>query len=75
MTPESQQPKKRHGNTLSRLGMAINALNLAKDVCSFPPAQAAFAAAGFLLATIKVLGLRFCGDGFQTYVSPGFCGQ
>ena len=57
MTPESQQPKKGHDNTLSRLGMAIDALNLAKDVCSFPPAQAAFAAAGVLLATIKVLGL------------------
>ena len=75
MTPEPQQPKKGHDNTLSRLGMAIDALNLAKDVCSFPPAQAAFAAAGVLLATIKVLGLRFCGDKFPTYVSLGFRGQ
>ena len=56
MASESQRPKG-HDNTLSRLGMAIDVLKFAKDACSFPPAQAAFAAAGVLLATIKVLGL------------------
>ena len=55
--------------------MAIDVLGLAKDVCSFPPAQAAFGATAFLLTTIRVRGHRFCGDGFPTYVSPGFHGQ
>ena len=74
MASESQ-PSKGHDTALSRLGMAIDVLKFAKGACSFPPAQAAFAAAGVLLATIKVLGLRSFGDGFSTYVSPGFRGQ
>lgn len=67
MVSESQQLRG-HDNTLSRLGMAIDALNFAKDVCSFPPAQAAFGAAGALLATTRVRGLRFRGDGFPAHV-------
>ena len=74
MASESQ-PQKRHDNALSRLSIAIDALNFAKDVCSFPPAQAAFGAAAFLLTTIRVRNLRFRDDGFPTHVSPGFRGQ
>ena len=74
MASESQPPKG-HDTALSGLGMTIDVLNLAKDVCGFPPAQAAFGAAAFLLTTIRVRGLRFCGDGFPTHVSPGFRGQ
>ena len=74
MASESQ-PQKGHDNTLSRLGMAIDVLNLAKDVCGFSPAQAAFGAAAFLLTTIRVRGLRFRDDDFPTHISPGFRGQ
>ena len=51
------QPPKGHDTALSRMGMAIDVLDLAKDVCGFPPAQAAFGAAAFLLTTIRVRGL------------------
>ena len=74
MASESQ-PQKGHDTALSKLGIAIDALNFAKDVCSFPPAQAAFGAAAFLLTTIRVRGLRFRDDGSLTHVSLGFRGQ
>ena len=53
MTSESQQPKGQE-NPLSKLSMAVNALNLAKDASGIAPAQAAFRAASALLTTIRV---------------------
>ena len=73
MASETQQPEGRDG-TLSRLNVAINTLNLAKDVCSIAPAQAAFGAASGLLTMIRVRGLRFYDDRFPTHVSPGHHG-
>ena len=43
-------------SALSRLNMAIDTLNLAKDVCSIAPAQAAFGVASTLLTMIRVRG-------------------
>lgn len=62
-------------SALSKLNVAIDALNLAKDICSVAPAQAAFGAASTLLAMIRVRGARFLGDRFQTWLSPGHHGQ
>ena len=43
-------------SALSRLNVAIDTLNLAKDICSIAPAQAAFGAASALLTMIRVRG-------------------
>ena len=53
MASTSQEPKGRDG-VRSALGLAIQALNLAKDACGIPPAQVAFATASVLLAMIRV---------------------
>ena len=53
MASISQRPKGRDG-ALSTLDVFIQTLNLAKDTCGIPPAQAAFGAASFLLAMIRV---------------------
>ena len=74
MTSETQQPEGQDG-TLSRLNVAIDTLNLAKDVCSIAPAQAAFGAASGLLTMIRVRILRICGDLFLKHVHPGHYGQ
>ena len=74
MTSETQQPEGQDG-TLSRLNVAIDTLNLTKDVCSIAPAQAAFGAASGLLTMIRVRVLRFCGDLFLKHFHPGHHGQ
>jgi hypothetical protein len=56
MDADSQRPKGRAG-ALSSLNMAIDALNLAKDVVDIAPAKAAFGSVSALLAMIRV---RFC---------------
>ena len=56
MTSETKRPEGQDG-TLSRLNVAIDTLNLAKDVCCIAPAQAAFGAASGLLTMIRVHGL------------------
>ena len=73
MASEAQRPEGQDG-TLSRLNVAIDTLNLAKDVCSIAQAQAAFGAASGLLTMIRVHGFIFCDDGFPTHVSPGHHG-
>ena len=62
-------------SALSKLNVGIDALNLAKDICSVAPAQAAFGAASTLLTMIRVRGTGFLGDWFQTWLSPGHHGQ
>ena len=53
MISTSKEPKGRDG-VRSALGLAIQALDLAKNTCGIPPAQVAFAAASVLLAMIQV---------------------
>ena len=51
---------------LSSLNMAIDALNLAKELSSITPAKAVFGSISILLAMIKVY-LFFCGATFRTH--------
>jgi len=53
MTTESQQPKNREG-ALSALNVAIDIVNLAKEVSDVTPAKAAFGTVGILLTMIRV---------------------
>jgi hypothetical protein len=53
MASTSQRPKGR-GGALSTLDVLIQTLNLAKDTCGIPPAQAVLASAVALLAMIRV---------------------
>ena len=53
MTTGSQRPKGREG-ALSSLDVAIDALNLVKEVSTITPAKAVFNSAGVLLTMIRV---------------------
>ena len=59
MGPENSKRQKRRSNALSLLDVAINTLNLAKDVCGIPPAQAVFGSVSILLTMIRVRFLLF----------------
>jgi hypothetical protein len=74
MDANSQRPKGRDG-TLSSLNMAIDALNLAKDVVGIAPAKAAFGSVSALLTMIRVRFCLFCDDGLRAHVCPGFDGE
>ena len=50
----SKRLEKRQENALSLLDVTIGALNLAKDACGIPPAQAAFGSVSILLTMIRV---------------------
>ena len=60
MSSSSQQAKGRD-RFLSTLDALIPALNLAKEACGIPPAQAAFSSVSILLTMIKVRFLLFNG--------------
>ena len=53
MEAESQRPKGRDG-AISALNMAIEALNLAKELSSITPAKAVFGSVSVILTMIKV---------------------
>jgi hypothetical protein len=53
MDTTSQRPKGRDG-VLSALNVAIEALNLAKEISSITPAKAVFGSVSVLLVMIKV---------------------
>jgi len=53
MTAKPQRPKGRDG-TLSSLNMAIEAMNLAKEVSSITPAKAVFGSVSILLTMVMV---------------------
>jgi hypothetical protein len=53
MTSTSQRPKGRD-RVLSALDIVIQGLDIAKDSCGIPPAQAAFGVVSALLTMIKV---------------------
>ena len=48
------QRQKRQDNTLSLLNVAIEAMNLAKEISSMTPAKAVFGSVSVLLAMIRV---------------------
>ena len=54
MDTNSPKRQKRQENALSLLDVAIEGLNLAKDVCVIPPAQAVFGSVSILLTMIRV---------------------
>jgi hypothetical protein len=56
MDPISQRPKGRDG-VLSALNVAIEGLNLAKEISSVTPAKALFGSASALLVMIRVSSL------------------
>ena len=74
MTDKSQQPEGQDG-VLSTLNVAIDTLNLAKEVASITPAKAAFGSVAILLAMVRVGPLLFCGRAPQVHTSPGHDGQ
>ena len=53
MKAESQRPKEQ-GGVVSALDLAIEALNLAKEVSSVTPAKAVFGSVSIILMMIKV---------------------
>ena len=53
MQTNSQRPKGRDG-VLSRLNVTIEALNLAKEVCSVAPVKVALGSVSVLLTMIRV---------------------
>ena len=63
MDPSSQRPKGRD-SVLSSLNVAIDAINLAKDIVDIAPAKAAFGSVSALLTMIRVHFFLFCDDGF-----------
>ena len=66
MAENSQRPKGRDG-VLSSLNVAIEGLNLAKEVSSATPAKAVFGSVAILLTMIRVSFLLFCDETFQVY--------
>ena len=66
MTGKSQQPKSQDG-VLSTLNLAIDGLNLAKEVASVTPAKAAFGAVAILLIMIRVSPLLSCNKKLHAY--------
>ena len=57
MEVQSQRPKGRDG-VVSSLNMAIEAMNLAKEVSSITPAKAVFGSVSALLTMIRVSSLH-----------------
>ena len=74
MTDKSQRPKGRRDGVLSTLNLAIDGLNLAKEVASVAPAKAAFGTVAILLMMIRV-SLPPCNETPQAHTSPGHNGQ
>ena len=71
MEKKSQRPKDREG-VISLLNATIEALNLAKEISSVTPANAAFASVTVLLTMIRVRSLLFYNGPLQIYIYPGF---
>ena len=64
MNAKGSKREKRQENALSLLDVAIEVLNLAKDVSSIPPAQAVFGSVSILLSMIRVRFLLLFDDLF-----------
>ena len=74
MDAESQPTKGQNG-VLSSLNVAIEVLNIAKDVSGIAPAQAVFGSVSILLTMIRVRFLPFSDDTLQVYMQSGLDGQ
>jgi hypothetical protein len=74
MDANSRRPKGRDG-ALSSLNMAIDALNLAKDIVDIAPAKAAFGSVSVLLTMIRVCFCLFCDNEPRVHVYPGLDGE
>jgi len=72
MATGSQQSNGRDG-VYSSLNVAIDALNLAKEVSSIAPAKAVFGTVSVLLTMIRVSFL-FCNEMSQVHTWPGLDG-
>ena len=70
MTDNSRQPKEQDG-VLSTLNVAIDGLNIAKEIASVTPAKAVFGSVAVLLTMIRVSRLLSCDEIFQIHTSPG----
>jgi len=71
MTDKSQRPKERDG-ALSSLNVAIEGLNLAKELSSITPAKAVFGSVSVLLTMIRVSFFFFYDETFQVHTQPGY---
>ena len=74
MEGKSQRSKGRD-RTLSSIDIAIEAMNLAKEVSSITPAKAVFGTVSVLLAMIRVCLLLSYDEMLRVHVCPGFDGQ
>lgn len=74
MTSTPKPPKGRDG-VLITLDLFIQGLDLAKDACGIPPAQAVFASASVLLAMIKVRFTLLCEVESVIHLHLGHDGQ
>jgi len=74
MIAKFQRPKGQDG-VLSSLNMAIDVLNLAKEVSSITQTKAVFGSVSILLTMIKVRFPLFCDETLQVHTQLGFGGQ
>ena len=74
MDIKPQRPKGRTG-AVSSLNVAIEAMNLAKEVSSITPAKAVFGSVSVLLTMLKVRFLLFHYGVTQVHNRPGLDGQ
>ena len=74
MNTKAQRPKERNG-TISSLNVAIDTLNLARDISGIAPAQVAFGSVSTLLTMIRVRFALFCTDKLLVDTYPGFHGE
>ena len=71
----NSQPQKREDDPLSLLNVAIEAMNLAKEVSSATPAKAIFGSVGALLTMIRVHSLPSSDDLSKAHMYSGLYGQ
>jgi len=74
MEAKPQRPKEQD-ETLSSLNVAIEAMNLAKEVSSITPAKAVFGSVSILLTMVRVRFLVSCDQKYHIHVWLGFDGQ
>ena len=74
MDADSQRPEWRDG-LFSSLAVAIEALNLLKEISSVTPAKAVFGSVGVLLTMIVVRLPPFSDGTFQAHAESGLDGQ
>lgn len=74
MTDKPQQLKGRDG-VLSSLNIAIDGLNLAKEISSITPAKAVFGSVAILITMIRVSFPLACGETSRAHTSLGHDGK